>query len=49
MLKVLHHPLVKKGLPIGGALVSGFLLGPLHLVTLACVGVGVGLHFLLKK
>jgi hypothetical protein len=48
MLNKLNNPFVKKGLPVVGAVVSAFLLGPLHLVTLGCVGVGVALHFLVK-
>lgn len=48
MLELVKSPLVKKGLPVVSAVVSAVVLGPLHLVTLACVGVGVALHFLVK-
>lgn len=48
MLKHLKHPIAKRWVPVGGTLLSAFLLGPLHLVTLGCAGAVVALHFLVK-
>ncbi len=48
MLDLVKKPLVKVGVPVTGAVVSALVLGPLHLVTLACVGVGLAAHFLVK-
>ena len=48
MLELVKKPLVKLGVPAGGAVVSGFVLGLLHPVTLGCVAAAVLLHLFVK-
>lgn len=49
MLKVIHHPLVKLGLPVMAIGVSALMLGVTHPLTLALGGAGLLANWLLKK